>query len=76
MSKSLASTILGKELLTLTHKFLKLPLGRMVESCGTAQNIPIFIKKVTTLLNLFIFDMEEVYLLNITPTHKILGRIS
>jgi len=36
MSKNLASTLLGEERLVLTKKFLKLPSGELVESCGLA----------------------------------------
>jgi len=34
MSKNLASTLLGEEPLVPTKKFLKLPSGELVESCG------------------------------------------
>src|SRR5919205_753990 len=63
MSRSLATTLLGEEPLTLTNKLLKLPSGELVESCRITQNIPVTINKVNVLLNFYIFDMEEIDLL-------------
>ena len=73
MSKSLVLTLLGEEPLTPTSKFLKLPSGEMVESCGIAQNIPVSINKVNILLNFFIFDMKEVDLLIGHPIMRFLN---
>jgi len=63
MSKNLALTLLGEELLVPTEKFLKLPYGELVESYGLAQNVSLVINKVHVLLNFYIFDVEDIGLL-------------
>jgi len=63
MSKNLALTLLGEELLVLTEKFLKLPSGELVKSCGLVQNVSIVINKIHVLLNFYIFDVEDIDLL-------------
>jgi len=63
MSTNLASTLLGEEPLVPTKKFLKLPFGELVKSCGLAQNMSVVINKVHVLLNFYIFDVEDIDLL-------------
>jgi len=63
MSKNLASTLLGEEPLVSTKKFLKLPSGELVKSCGFAKNMSVVINKVHVLLNFYIFDVEDIDLL-------------
>ena len=72
MSKSLANALLGEEPLALTHKYLKLPSGQLVESCGIAQTILTTINTINVLLNFFIFDIEEFDLLIGHPLMKLL----
>lgn len=74
MSKSLANALLGEESLTPTTKFLKLPSGQVVESCGITQTIPTIINKINVLLNFYIFDIEEFDLLIVHPLMKLLDR--
>jgi len=63
MSKNLALTLLGEELLVLTEKFLKLPSRELVESYGLAQNVSVVISKVHILLNFNISDVKDIDLL-------------
>ena len=63
MSKNLPLALLGEEPLVLTEKFLKLPSGELVESCGLAQNVSVVINKVHVILNFYIFDVEDINLL-------------
>jgi len=63
MSKNLALALLGEEPLVPTEKFLMLPSGELVESCGLAQNVSVVINKAHVLLNLYIFDVEDIDLL-------------
>jgi len=74
MSKNLALALLGKEPFVSTKKFLKLPYGELVESCGLAQNVCVVISKVHVLFNFYIFDIEDIDLLIGHPLMRFIDR--